>query len=256
MKHRIVLILSMLAMFTNLNHVKIYSQTLSAEEIIQKAEDKIQGEESSIGVMSMEIVRPSWSRTVEFKIWTRGKDYSLTLITAPAKEKGQSFLKRGNEMWNWNPVITRMIKLPPAMMSQGWMGSDYTNDDILKESSLLNDYYMELLGEEEVAGRLCYKIKLIAKENVNVVWGSQIRWVDKEHLIYLKNELYDEEDYLVRTELGKDLKEMDGRIIPAEMEIIPAEEEGKKTIVRILSIEFNKKIEDSFFSQQNMKRLH
>ena len=75
-------------------------------------------------------------------------------------------------MWSWNPAISRLIKLPPSMMSQGWMGSDYTNDDILKESSVVNDYTHEIIGEETIDGRLCYKIKMIAKEDAAVVWGS------------------------------------------------------------------------------------
>ena len=154
----------------------------------------------------MTIIRPTWQRTVEFKNWSLGKDYALTLITAPAKDIGQTFLKRGKEMWSWNPAINRLIKLPPSMMSQGWMGSDYTNDDILKESSIVNDYTHEIIGEEEIAGRDCYKIKMLAKENAAVVWGHQIRWIDKKDLLVLRAELYDEDGILVRTELGSDIK--------------------------------------------------
>ena len=87
----------------------------------------------------------------------------LTLITAPARDKGQTFLKRGTEMWTWTPSISRLTKLPPSMMSQGWMGSDYTNDDILKESSVVDDYTHEIIGEEEIEGRTCYKIRACCK---------------------------------------------------------------------------------------------
>ncbi len=141
------------------------------------------------------------------------------------------------------------------MMSQGWMGSDYTNDDILKESSLINDYDHSITGEETIDGLLCYKIQMIAKEDAAVVWGSQIRWVSKDDFLFLKVELYDEDGYLVRTELAKEIKMMGGRLIPSVMEIIPAEEEGYKTILMIESIEFNLPLEDNFFSQQNMKRV-
>jgi outer membrane lipoprotein-sorting protein len=205
--------------------------------------------------MSMTIVRPTWDRTFEFKNWTSGRDYALTLITAPARDKGQSFLKRKNEMWSWNPTISRLIKLPPSMMSQGWMGSDYTNDDILRESSVVNDYTHEITGEEELDGRSCYKIKMVAKEEAAVIWGHQIRWIDQKDFIFMKSELYDEDGYLVRTELGKDIKNMDGRLIPTKIELIPAEEEGYMTILEIKEIEFNTPINDSFFSQQNMKRV-
>jgi outer membrane lipoprotein-sorting protein len=232
-----------------------WGQELSPREIIRKADEKFNGEKTSISLMSMTIVRPTWERTVEFKGWNSGRDYSLTLITAPAKEKGQSFLKRENEMWNWNPTIDRLIKLPPSMMSQGWMGSDYTNDDILKESSVVNDYDHEIIGEEEIAGRLCYKINMVAKEEAAVIWGHQLRWIDKKDFLFLKSELYDEDGYLVRTELGLEIKTMDGRLIPTRLELIPEEEEGHKTIIEIKEIEFNTPIDDNFFSQQNMKRV-
>ena len=230
-------------------------QDLSPKEIIRKADEKFNGEKTSTSIMAMTIVRPTWERTIEFKNWTSGRDYALTLITVPAKEKGQSFLKRENEMWNWNPTISRLIKLPPSMMSQGWMGSDYTNDDILKESSVVNDYNHQILGEEEYDGRMCYKIKMVAKEDAAVIWGHQIRWIDTKDFLFMKSELYDEDGYLVRTELGSDIKAMDGRLIPTRIELIPAEEEDQKTIVEIKEIQFNEPIKDSFFSQQNMKRV-
>lgn len=231
------------------------SQQLTAKEIITKADEKFNGEMSGYSVMSMTIVRPTWQRTVEFKSWSLEDDYALTLITAPAREKGQTFLKRGTEMWSWNPAINRLIKLPPSMMSQGWMGSDYTNDDILRESSVVEDYTHSPEGEEEIDGRLCFKIKLVAKDDADVLWGHQVWWVDKKEFIVLKAELYDEDGYLVRTERGMELKTMDGRFIPTVIELVPAEEPGRKTVLKILEVKFNIKLEESFFSQQNMKSI-
>jgi len=231
------------------------AQTLTATDIVRKADEKFNGEKSSIMVMSMTIIRPAWQRTVEFKNWALGREYAMTLITAPAKDANQTFLKRGTEMWSWNPAISRLIKLPPSMMSQGWMGSDYTNDDILKESSVVNDYTHEIIGEEIIGGRLCYKIKMVAKEAAAVVWGSQLRWIDKKEFLVMKTELYDEEGTLIRTETGSEIKEMDGRTIPSRLELIPAEEPGNKTIVDIKEIKFNVQILESFFSQQNMKNI-
>jgi outer membrane lipoprotein-sorting protein len=233
----------------------LYAQNMSATEIVRKADDKFNGEKSSMMVMTMTIIRPTWQRSVEFKNWSLGKDFALTLITSPARDEGQTFLKRGNEMWSWNPSINRLIKLPPSMMSQGWMGSDYTNDDILKESSVVNDYSHEITGEENINGRLCYKIKMVAKDNAAVIWGHQVRWIDKNDFLILKVELFDEEGVLVRTETGTDIKEMDGRIIPSRMELIPADEPGNKTVVSIKEIRFNIPMQESFFSQQNMKNI-
>ncbi len=231
------------------------SQQLTAKEIVKKADEKFNGERSGYSVMSMTIVRPSWQRTVEFKSWSLGDDYALTIITAPAREKGQTFLKRGNEMWSWNPAISRLIKLPPSMMSQGWMGSDYTNDDILRESSVVNDYDHLFEGEEMIDGRMCHKIRLTAREDADVLWSRQMWWVDKKDFIVLKAELYDEDGFLVRTERGTDLRTMDGRLIPTTIELVPAEQEGHKTVLKITEIKFNITVEESFFSQQNMKTI-
>lgn len=231
------------------------AQQLTAKEIVIRADEKFNGEMSGYSVMSMTIVRPTWQRTVEFKSWSLEDDYALTLITAPAREKGQTFLKRGTEMWSWNPAINRLIKLPPSMMSQGWMGSDYTNDDILRESSVVDDYTHSIEGEEEIDGSNCYKIKLTAKDDAEVLWGHQLWWVDKKEFIVLKAELYDEDGYLVRTETGTDLRTMDGRFIPTTIELVPADEEGRKTVLKILEVKFNVKLEENFFSQQNMKSI-
>lgn len=233
----------------------VLGQNISATEIVRMADEKFNGEKSGYSVISMTIVRPAWQRTVEFKSWSMGDDYALTLITAPAREKGQSFLKRGNEMWSWNPTINRLIKLPPSMMSQGWMGSDYTNDDILKESSVVKDYTHNIEGEEETGGKTCYKIKLTAKPDADVIWGSQIWWVDKKDYIVLKAELYDEDGYLVRTESASDIKTFEGRLLPTVIELVPAETPGNKTILDIREMKFNTNLEESFFSQQNMKTI-
>jgi len=233
----------------------IHGQELTAAEIVKRADDKFTGEKSGYSVMSMTIIRPAWQRSVDFRSWTLGKDYALTLITAPAKEAGQTFLKRGNEMWTWNPAINRLIKLPPSMMSQGWMGSDYTNDDILKESSVINDYIHEITGEESIDGRLCYRIKMTAREEASIVWGMQIRWIDKNEFLVLRAELYDEDGFLVRTETGSEIKSMDGRTIPTKIELVPSEEPGNRTVIEIREIKFNIPVEESFFSQQNMKRV-
>jgi len=226
----------------------------TAKQIIEKAVKNMEGE-SSTSTMSMSIVRPNWERTLEFKNWMKGDELALTLVTSPAKEKGMSFLKRGNDMWNYLPGIGRMIKLPPSMMSQGWMGSDYTNDDVLNETSLVDDYQQTFIGSETIEDRECHIIEMIPAEESNIVWGKVIAWVSKKDFIFMKHEYYDEDAYLVRTETLGSIKKMDGRLIPTIYEIIPADEPNQKTIVRIIKMDFNVDIKDSFFSQQNMKRL-
>jgi outer membrane lipoprotein-sorting protein len=227
---------------------------LTAKEIIQKADQKMRGE-SNNAEMKMTIIRPTWEREVEMKSWSKGDEYALILITAPAREAGTAFLKRGNEIWNWQPSIDRTIKLPPSMMQQSWMGSDFTNDDLVKQSSIVEDYTHEKMGVENIEGRSCWKIGLTPKEDAAVVWGKVITWVDQEEFMELKTEFYDEDGELINTIYGKQVKEMDGRIIPTLLEVHPADDPGKRTVIQYLSIDFNIDIEASYFSVQNMMRL-
>ncbi|MBT4339587.1 MAG: outer membrane lipoprotein-sorting protein, partial [Bacteroidetes bacterium] len=171
------------------------------------------------------------------------------------KEKGQVFLKRGKEMWNWMPSIDRMIKIPPSMMMQGWMGSDFTNDDLVEQSSSVKDYKHTLLGKSIVREVLCYKIELIPKEDAPVVWGKIIMWITVDGFDTWAAEYYDEDNELVNVEKAYDIKTMGDRTIPTRIEIIPVGKKGEKTILQIIDMKFNEKLEDDFFSQQNMKRI-
>jgi outer membrane lipoprotein-sorting protein len=230
------------------------SAQMDATAIVQKADEKLRGVTSK-STLKMTIVRPNWTREVQMKSWSKGNDYSLTLVTAPARDKGTAFLKRDQEIWNWQPTIDRVIKMPPSMMMQSWMGSDLKNDDLVRESSIVEDYSHRLLGEESVEGLTCYKIELIPQEDAPVVWGKVISWIDKSDFMQLKTEFYDEDDYLVNTIYGKAVKTMDGKKLPSVMEVVPAEEEGHKTILEYVSLEFDDPIPTSFFSIQNMKRV-
>lgn len=225
-----------------------------AKEIIQKANDLALGTTSQ-GEMTMTIERPSWTRTVSMKSWSQGNDYYLILITAPARDEGQVFLKRENDMWNWMPAISRMIKLPPSMMSQSWMGSDFTNDDLVKMNSIVTEYSHKILGEEKIDEMDCYKIELIPHEDAAVVWGKIIMWIAKDEYFQMKAEYYDEEMQLVNTQISSDITQFNDRKIPAHMEMIPADKEGNKTILDMKNMKFNEPIPDDFFSQQNMKRV-
>jgi outer membrane lipoprotein-sorting protein len=226
----------------------------NAKEIVKKADQLLRGE-SSYAEIKMIIHRPKWERTLEMKSWSKGDKYSLVYITAPAKEKGQVFLKRDNEMWNWLPSINRTVKIPSSMMMQSWMGSDLTNDDIVNESSIVKDYSHKILGKETIREHECYKIELQPKEEAPVVWGKIISWISVEHSYTLKNEYYEEDGTLVNTEILSDIENVGDRTIPTRFKVVPADEEDHYTIMEFLNIRFNIEIEDGFFSIQNMKRV-
>ena len=234
--------------------ISTFAQDIDIKEIVRKSDEKFRGT-SSTGSFSMTIQRPTWSRTISMKSWALGTDYSLIYVTAPAKEKGQVFLKRKNEMWNWVPTIERMVKVPPSMMMQSWMGSDFTNDDLVRESSIVKDYTHKLLGEEKIDNYPCYKVELIPLENAPVVWGKVLMWVSKQDFLWLKAEFYDEDGVLVNTEILSDVKKMDDRVIPTRMEMIPADKKGQKTIMIFEDTKFDVPLKEDFFSIQNMKKI-
>ena len=223
-------------------------------EIVKKSDEKLRGV-SGISVMRMEIIRPKWKRSMSLKSWTKGTDYSLVLITGPAKEKGKTSLKRKNELWSWSPVISRTIKVSPSMMMQSWMGSDFTNDDLLKQSSVVVDYTHKILGSEKTAGYDCHKIELIPKEEAAVVWGKIVMWISKVEFMQMKTEFYDEDGFLVSRMEASDVKKLGGKMLPARLEMIPVEKPGNKTVIIYDSIDFGRDFKERFFSIQNMKRV-
>ena len=241
------LILVMLFMYS-------VSYTQTAIDIVKKADEKRRGL-SAKAEMSISIVRPSWQRDMRVKTWSKENDYSLILITEPARDKGTVFLKREKEIWNWVPSIERNIKLPPSMMMQSWMGSDFTNDDLIKESSIINDYDHNLIGESTILDRACYQIELIPKPDAPVVWGKIYSWISKDDYLELKTEMYDEDGYLVNTVQFSEIKDLGGKLLPSVMEFIPEENPGHKTVIKYHHVDYNVSLSEKFFSIKNMKRV-
>lgn len=226
-----------------------------AKEIIRRAEEVRRGVETSQAEMTMTIVRPDWTRSMSMKSWSKGDDYALMLITAPARDAGTATLKRGNEVWNWAPRIERTIKLPRSMMSQSWMGSDFTNNDLVQEVSIIDDYDHRVLKDSTVEGRSCWKVELIPHEDAAIVWGKIYSWIDKTDYLTLRSEFYDEDDYLINVMQSSNIRTMGGRTFATRLEMIPVEEDGHKTVMEYQSISFDGALTDDFFSVQNMKRV-
>jgi len=234
--------------------IAMSGQTLSALEIVTRADSKSRGE-SSYSEMTMTIVRPTWQRSISMKVWSKGTDFALIKITEPAKDKGTGFLKRSKELWNWVPAIDRMIKMSSSVMGQSWMGSDFTNDDMVRESSMIKDYTQKLLGEEEVRGYQCYQIELMPLPDAPVVWGKVIVWIDKETFNFIRQENMDENFELAQTMENYDFKQFGDRLLPSRMEMTPADKTGQKTVITISKAQYNIPMEESFFSQQNLKAI-
>ena len=225
-----------------------------ATQIIRESEERARGK-SLQADFTMQIVRPDWSREMSLKSWGKGPDYALVLVTAPARDKGTANLKRQKELWNWVPSIDRTIKLPPSMMSQSWMGSDFTNDDIIREFSIVYDYTHKVLGSKVIEGRDCYQIEMIPKEDAAVVWGKVHLWIDKKDYLQLRGEYFDEDGDLVNVMQASDIRQLGGRTLPTRMEMIPVEKKGHKTVLIYNNMVFDADISDQFFTVQNMKRV-
>ena len=255
--HISIMLLLIFASFYLLNawaYISYNQQPFTAKEIIKKSEDRLRGK-TSVAELSIEIVRPTWSRTMKVKGWTKGETFSMILITAPVKDKGTVFLKRNKEVWNWVPSIERIIKLPPSMMTQSWMGTDFTNDDLVKESSVINDYTQQIVGETTIDGRKCWKIEMIPLPQTAVVWGKVWVWVDQKDFLQLRIEFMDEENELVNIMSCSDIRELGGRLLSTKMVMSPVDKPGNKTVLQYQSILFNQPIEDEFFTTQQMKLI-
>ncbi|SUP36944.1 membrane protein [Vibrio owensii] len=226
----------------------------SAFDIVQKSDRAMRGD-SSCTESTMEIIRPDWTRSMTMKSWTKGTDLSLVLVTAPAKDKGSVSLKRQREMWNWVPSIERVIKIAPSMLSQSWMGSDFTNDDLINQSSIVVDYQHQLKGEDVFDGDKVWVIDAVAKPDAPVVWSKVTLWISKSTYLQRKVEFYDEFDERVNVMTTYDVKELGGRKLATRMEMQPLDKPRNKTVLITHQAQFDFDIDDSFFSQQQMKSL-
>ena len=226
----------------------------SALEIVKKADQKTRGK-SSKGSMTVKIIRPKYIRSMSMISWTLGNDYTMILITAPKADEGTIFLKRQQELWNWIPSIERIVKLPPSMMSQNWMGTDFTNDDLVKQSSIVVDYTHTILAEEKLGDYACWKIQLTPKPDAAVVWGKIILWVSKDSYMEMKIEFYDEDGFLVNTMTAGKPKVFDGVLLPSVLEMVPADKPGNKTQLITNQLDFDIDIDGSFFTTRNMRSL-
>ncbi len=222
-----------------------------AREIVEQAFDYWRGL-SSVARFSMTIYRPDFQRSMVMKGWTKGRQSSLFFVEKPAKDAGNGTLKKGREMWTYNPKINRVIKLPPSMMSQSWMGSDFSNDDLAKSDSVLDDYLHSVKGREEVAGLTVYTIESIAKESAPVVWGKQ-ELVIREDGVLLKQSFFDEEMILVKEMIAEKIEKFDGRLFPRIWTMHRVEKKDRYTRLEYLELSFGDILSDRLFTLASLK---
>jgi len=207
---------------------------------------------ASIATVDMTIHRPNWERAMTIKAWTRGRKDSLFTILAPAKDRGNGTLKRGREMWTFNPKVNRVIKLPPSMMSQSWMGSDFSNNDLAKSDSIFEDYTHTVEGTETHEGLKVFVVKSIPKPRAPVVWGMQ-RLRIREDRVLLSEEFYDEEMKLVKTMTGSQIELLGGKLYPRVWVMKQADVEDEYTRLEYRDLEFKDDLPETLFTFSALK---
>lgn len=221
--------------------------------LVKRTEQILKGN-SSIGTITMAIKTTAWSRKLTLKIWARGKDYALVrVLEGGPRETGMMTLKREKQLWNWLPQAGRVIKLPSGMMGDSWMGSDFTNDDLVKGSSLTDDYDSSVTGISKQDGHEAWQIVLIPKPNAVVVWGKIDMRVDRQTCLPLDQVFYDEDGKQVRRMLFSDFRQIGWRMFPAKFTVAP-KEEGRETSLTYDDIEFDVGVPDETFSIERLRQ--
>jgi outer membrane lipoprotein-sorting protein len=214
--------------------------------------DELYRAKSSLSRMAMMVKTPNYQRRIEMTSLSRGMDDTLVRILSPAKERGVATLKRGNEMWNFLPKVQKTIRVPPSMMMGSWMGSDLTNDDLVRASSWERDY--TVVWDAERAGERC--LRYVPKANAAVTWQRVVACFAKADDMPTSVEYYDEKGRKARSMLYRDVKSFDGRKLPTTMEIVPHldERKGNHTVMTVLDMKWDVLVTDADFSQAALRR--
>ena len=224
----------------------------SAAEIVDFVDRLLRGE-SSRGEMTMEVRTENWSRTMTMRVLSLGTEYALVRVLEPKKDAGTATLKSGDEIWNYLPKVDRTIKIPPSLMSASWMGSHFSNDDLVKESRLVEDYEISISFEGPRDGVEVWEFDLVPKPEAPVVWGRILYQVRKDDLMPTWARYYDEDDALQRTLTFDDYRTFDGRLVPARMRMVPEDKPGEFTEVRYEELAFGVAVTPADFSLRRLR---
>jgi outer membrane lipoprotein-sorting protein len=228
-----------------------HAYALDALAVVKASFDYWRGQ-TSISIVDMTIHRPNWERIVTIKAWTKGEKDSIFRIIAPAKDKDNGTLKRGKNMWMYNPKINRVIKIPPSMMSQSWMGSDFSNDDLSKTDSLLRDYTHEVIGTETHDGKTVYLIRSMPKPDAPVVWGMQKLKIREDH-IFLEQVFFDEELKPVRIMSAHQIQMLGNRLFPKKWKMQKVDIPDEYTLLEYKELSFDEDLPERLFALSNLR---
>ena len=227
------------------------AQEPDAAQLIRNAMDHWRGL-TSYSDMTMTIHRPDWERSMTMLSWNKGDKLSLVRVVEPKKDAGNGTLLNDNNMWTYTPKINRIIKVPSSMMSQSWMGSDFSNKDIAKSTDIIDQYDHELTGQEEIDGQMHYTITSIPHEEAAVVWGKEVLTV-RDDFVLMEQEFWDQDGVLVKSMKTLDVQEMGGRQVARIMRMGKLETPDEWTAIEANSIEFDIDMSANTFTLSNLR---
>lgn len=215
--------------------------------------DDLYRSQSSHSVMRMTVVRKRGTRSLDLEAWSRGDDEALIVIRAPAREAGAATLRTKEGLWNYAPRADRLIRIPSGLLSESWMGSHFTNDDLMRETSYLDDYDATLAYTEE-GGKRYLQATLIPKPDAPVVYSRLVFLIDPDNWVPLRADYYDE-DKVIRTMTFEDVKTVGGKPVPMRMVLQPVDEPEERTVVEYLELQFDIPVDASMFTRQGLRRV-
>lgn len=233
--------------------VRAQEKPLTPRQILDKVDDLFRSR-SSQALATMTVTTAHWKRSLSLEMWSKGKEKSLFRILAPKKEKGTATLRSDNNIWNYLPKVKRVIKLPSSMMAASWMGSHFTNDDLIKESRMADDYTFEITFSGARQGQEIVEVTCYPKPDAAVVWGKVlVRALRKEYLP-LSIKYYDEDLRLARTMTFSQVSQLGGRLLPAVVAMVPEDKPDESTIIHYKKIDFDIDLKDDFFSLRTLQK--
>ena len=231
----------------------VSASNLDPEKILDGVDDLYRSN-ASHGVITLSVITVNWQRTLSLEQWSKGEDKSLIKVLKPKKEKGLATLRVDKNVWNYMPKVKRVVKIPSSMMSSSWMGSHFTNDDLVKQSRMAEDYTFSITFEGMQDEEEVVEITCIPNKEAAVVWGKVEVVVYADDYLPLQMIYYDEDLLLSRTLEFTNIQKMDGKMIPTLMNMIPADEPGESTTVKWEEIQFDVAIDDEFFSLRELQQ--
>lgn len=231
--------------------IAIGANVNSADEWLKYADQQMRGDKSRSEIV-MEIQTPNWKRTLEIDADVEGKKTALITINSPAKEKGIRTLRIENNMWNYFPKLKRKIAVSSSMLLASWMGSDFTNDDVLKASSMSEDYLHTFLPDEKLGNETYKVIENKAKSDAKVMWPKIVTLSSQKDCIPRYHRYYDKEGKLLRTLELSEIKTFDKHLVPTKWKMTPTDDNTKSTIITYKDIKFNVNFPSNNFSTQNL----